>query len=551
MAEKKQGNAFIRQAGILAAAGIIVRIIGILYRSPLTAIIGDTGNGYYTAAYNLYTIILLVSSYSIPSAISKVISQRLALQEYRNAQKIFQCAVLYVVVVGGIASLFTFFGAGFLTGEHSAVVLRFFAPTIFFSGLLGVLRGYFQAHRTMLQTSFSQILEQIFNAVVSIGAAYGLMQLVQDQDTTTQAVYGAVGSALGTGTGVVAALLFMVLIYQMNRKMIHRRLKRDTTRETLDRKAAFRIILFMVTPVILSTFIYNFSTVLNQTVFVRIMHLVKEMEEEEAYTLYGIFSGKAVVISNIPIAIASAMSAAVLPTVAGTYAKRQKKETNRKIASAIRTTMYISIPAAVGMTVLAKPIVRLLFPQKSSLDLAAALLMCISVTVIFYGLSTVTNAVLQGIGKVNMPVVNAAIALAVQTIVLFLLLYFTEIGLYGLCIAMIVYSGMMCVLNQISVRRCLGYRQELVDTFLMPLWCALVMGAAAAGVYYGLYAVLPAEVMGEGLSNVLALVPAIGIGAFVYFAAMLKFGVLKKKELRSLPKGMMLERIARKLRLIR
>lgn len=173
------------QAGILAAAGIICKVIGILYRSPLAAVIGDEGNGYYSSAYEIYTIILLVSSYSIPSAISKVIAQRLALREYRNAQKIFRCAIGYVVVVGGLASLFTFFGAGILVGGNSVPVLRIFAPTIFFSGLLGVLRGYFQAHGTMVPTSFSQIVEQILNAVVSILAAFLLIKAVAGKDTTT------------------------------------------------------------------------------------------------------------------------------------------------------------------------------------------------------------------------------------------------------------------------------------------------------------------------------------------------------------------------------
>ena len=176
------------QAGILAMAGIICRIIGILYRSPLAAVIGDEGNGYYGSAYNIYTIILLISSYSIPSAISKVIAGKLALKEYKNAQRIFHCAFIYVIVVGGIASLFTFLAAGILVEKNAVIVLRVFAPTIFFSGLLGVLRGYFQAHRTMVQTSLSQILEQILNAIVSILAAYLLKQAVIDQDLTTQAV---------------------------------------------------------------------------------------------------------------------------------------------------------------------------------------------------------------------------------------------------------------------------------------------------------------------------------------------------------------------------
>ena len=228
MAKKIDG--FIMQAGILAMAGIICRIIGILYRSPLAAVIGDEGNGYYGSAFNIYTIILLISSYSIPSAISKVIAGKLALKEYRNAQRIFHCAFIYVIAVGGVASLFAFIAAGFpglLVEENAANVLRIFAPTIFFSGPLGVLRGYFQAHKTMVQTSVSQILEQILNAVISILAAYLLKQTVIDKDLTTQAIYGAMGSALGTGAGVLIALAFMWLVYGMNRKMIARRIKRD------------------------------------------------------------------------------------------------------------------------------------------------------------------------------------------------------------------------------------------------------------------------------------------------------------------------------------
>ena len=178
MSKSSNKNGFIIQAGILAAAGIICRIIGLLYRSPLAAVIGDEGNGYYQAAYNIYTMILLISSYSIPSAISKVIAQKLATHEYRNAHRVFTCAIYYVLIVGGLASLVLFFGAGFLTRGPAVRVVRVFAPTVFLYGLLGVLRGYFQAHRSMVQTSVSQIIEQILNAVVSIGAAYLLIILM-------------------------------------------------------------------------------------------------------------------------------------------------------------------------------------------------------------------------------------------------------------------------------------------------------------------------------------------------------------------------------------
>lgn len=542
MGKKKNSNNFVMQAGILAAAGIICRIIGILYRSPLAAVIGDEGNGYYSSAYEIYTIILLVSSYSIPSAISKVIAQRLALKEYRNAQKIFRCAIGYVVVVGGLASLFTFFGAGLLVGGNSIPVLRIFAPTIFFSGLLGVLRGYFQAHGTMVPTSFSQIVEQILNAVVSILAAFLLIKAVSDSDTTTQAVYGASGSAIGTGSGVIIALLFMLGVFLLNKEYINRKVKRDNSSQLLSTGEVYKIIITMVTPVILSTFIYNFNTSLNLTIYTRIMEHVKGFTEAEAYTQYGLFSGKAKQISNIPIAIASAMSSAMIPGISGSFAQGDIAGTNRRIGTAIKTTMFLSIPSAVGLTVLAKPVTLLLYPQKASVDTVSYLLAAMSISIIFYALSTISNAVLQGIGKVNLPVVNAAVALVIQTVVLVPLLLTTDIGLYTLVIATVLYSFLMCILNGISVKKELKYKQEIIKTFLLPGWAAILMGAAAFGVYHGLYLLIH--------MNVVCLAAAILVAVPIYFVLTIKMGAVGRKDLLALPKGTLFVRVAEKCRLI-
>lgn len=542
MGQSSKRDGFVKQAGILAMAGIIVRIIGILYRSPLTGIIGDEGNGYYSSAYNIYTIILLISSYSIPSAISKVIAQRLALREYRNAHRIFHCALIYVVVVGGIASLFTFFGAGLLVEDNCKIVLRVFAPTIFLSGLLGVLRGYFQAHRTMIQTSVSQILEQILNAAVSLLAAHVLIQVVSLQSKTTQAIYGAIGSALGTGSGVLIALLFMWGIYGLNRKMILTRVQRDKKKNVLSYGQIFGIIFAMVTPFILSTFIYNFSTSLNQTIYTKVMKYLMHLSEAEIAVNYGIFAGKAVVISNIPIAIASSMSAAMIPSISASFAQGDRVKTHHQVHVAVQTTMLISIPCAFGMFALAQPVTELLFPQKESLALAAALLRAISISVIFYALSTLTNAVLQGIGKVNAPVINAAAALAVQTVVLVILLVFTDLSLYALAVAMIVYSFLMCLLNNIAVRKALGYRQEIKKTFLKPVLAAIVMGVAAHYVYIMVYWFVPV--------NLVALLPSILVAMLIYFTLVIKTGALSEEELRGIPKGTMIVRVAKKLHLL-
>ena len=552
MSQNQKRDGFIMQAGILAAASIICRIIGLLYKSPLTGIIGDEGNGYFGTAYTIYTMILLVSSYSIPSAMAKVLAQRLALKEYRNAQRIFKCALIYVMVVGGVASLVLFIWAPFFVMGNSIPVLRVFAPTIFIYGLLGVLRGYFQAHRTMLQTSFSQILEQILNAVVSIGAAYGLMQLAasQGKDSSTQAMYGAIGSALGTSGGVLIALVFMFAVYMLNRKMIQRRIEHDRNVHEESYGNIFKMIIAVVTPFILSTCIYNLTTSLNQTVYLKMMVLLKGMDEIAATTEYGVLAQKAVTISNIPIALASAMSAAIVPTIATAYAQGEKKQTRQKAASSIKVTMLISIPAAVGIGVLARPVVLVLFPQMDSLELASGLLRGLAVTVIFYSLSTLTNAVLQGIGKVNAPVINALVALIIQTAILIPVLYYTNLGIYAVMLAMIIYSLLMCVFNNLGMRKHLNYQQEIDKTFARPLFSSVLMGAVAWGIYEGIYFLLNLFMDSFYIMNLLALGIAVAVGALLYFVLVIKLKAVKEADLKSLPKGTVFIKIAKKLRLL-
>ena len=538
--EKRKDN-FVAQAGILAMAGIVVRIIGLLYRSPLTSIIGDEGNGYYSFAYNIYTIILLISSYSIPSAIAKVMAQRIAFGEYRNAHRIFTCAILYVVIVGGIASLFAYFAAPYLVVENAVPVLRIFAPTIFLSGLLGVLRGYFQAHRTMVPTSASQVLEQILNACVSIGAAWILVRNLGDDNQTLKAIRGASGSALGTGSGVLIALIFMLCIYLRKRKSILDEVKADESGKTESYGALFKVLLLVVTPFILSTFIYNLSTSLNQTIYSSICMKIKQFAQDEAATMYGIFSGKSVVITNIPIAFSSAMAAAMIPGVSAAFAKGNKDLTKKKVDLAEKVTMMIAIPSAVGLFVLARPIMQLLFPQRASLDMAAALLRALSVTVVFYSLSTLTNAVLQGIGKVTVPVYHAAIALVAQVVVLAVLLIGTDINLYALVFASATYSLLMCVLNARAVRKYLDYQEDKMQIFMKPFFAAALMGLAAWLIFIACDLLMDSRI---------ALIPALAVAIIVYFILIIKFGAVTEAEMKSVPSGTKLIGAAKKLHLM-
>ncbi|MBR3825238.1 MAG: polysaccharide biosynthesis protein [Lachnospiraceae bacterium] len=545
MTNRKQ-NDFIMQAGILAAAGFISRIIGLLYTSPVQAIIGDEGLGYYSSTYNYYAIILLISSYSIPSAISKVIAQKLSLREYRNAHRIFICSMYYVLGVGLIASLFLYFGAGLFVEESAIPILRVLAPTIFLYGMLGVLRGYFQAHKTMVQTSVSQILEQIVNAIISVLAAWIFVKIatraVADGKDVNVAVYGAMGSAIGTGAGVLMALLFMFGIYMLNRNYFLKRVQRDRTGKVDSYREISKVIAGVVLPFILSTAAYNLCASLNTKLFQEIMLGYKKVEESLVNAEYGVFS-EASKISNIPIAFASAMAAAIIPTVANAVAQKDMMGARRKVYQAVKTIMLLSIPSAVGLLVLAKPVVGLIYPGAENPDLAAGVLMALSLSVVFYALSTLSNSILQGIGKVNTPIKNSLIAIVVQTVVLVPILLWTDWNVYALAIAGVVYSGVICILNQWSARKALEYRQEIITTFGIPAVSAIFMGAAAWGIYQGLYLLTK--------SNILSLIPTILIAIIVYFVLLILLRGVDEAELKGMPKGYMLVRMAKKMRLMK
>lgn len=538
------------QAGILAMASMIVRVIGLLYRAPLTAIIGDEGNGYYGTAYNIYTIILMVSSYSMPSAISKLMAQKLAVGEYRNANRVFRCALTYGVLVGLVGSGLLFFGARFLVPDVAVCVLQVFAPTVFLFGILGSMRGYFQARGSMVQTSVSQILEQLANAVVSIAAAWLLMQTAVGADPTRRAQLGAMGSALGTGAGVLIALLFMVFCFRRSKEGRKAEILSDATGKEEKYRIFLRDTILVITPFMLSGVIMNLTTSLNQTIYMRMLIDLKGAGETATTTLYGIFSNKAVVISNIPISIATAVSSAIIPGISAAYARRDETGARRQVGNAIRITSIIAIPSAVGLAVLARPITMLMFPQMESLELASSLLSLLAVTVIFYSISTITNAALQSIGRMNLPLISAGIALVVQTVVLVLLLRFTDLDVRALVLVSILYSVMIFAVNQYYLRRFLGIRQDVRRDYLQPLVCAALMGAAAKAVYYLVsMAAEPMRNLPKGFyfRNLAATAAALLAAVLVYGYAMVRSGTIRRKDLLSMPKGQLLVRLMEKL----
>lgn len=505
-----RSKSIIKQASILAIAGILVRIIGLLYRSPLNIMIGDEGSGYYSTAYNIYALILLISSYSIPTAISKLISEKLALNQYNNAQKILKCSFLYICIIGGGAALIAFILAPYIVIENAVLALRVLCPTIFLSGLLGVFRGYFQAHQTTIYTSISQIIEQIFNAVVSLLAAYLFIQPYLQTGGSQMAMHGAAGSALGTGAGVLIGLIYMVFMYLKRKNDFIYDEDNDPYEDSF--QAIFKMILNIVTPIIIATCVYNLVSTIDMYLLYFSMDL-QNIPSSTVATYWNVYATKYITLQNVPVALASAMSTASIPAISSAWAKKDRKETIKHIKSGTMVTMLILIPAAVGIAVLAYPIMGILFPQKETLLLASHLLSYGASAIIFYGLSTLTNGMLQAIGLVKAPLKNATIALICHIILVSCLLFFTPLGLYSLLIGNCTYALQVCYLNQKSLKKKLHYHQEIRRTYLLPLIAASIMGIIVYGTYHLLFHITHQVFV--------PLMISIFVGIVVYFAIIL------------------------------
>lgn len=538
-----KSNALVRNASFLMMATLISRVIGLLYRSPLNAIIGNVGLGYYGYANNVYVILLLISSYSIPMAVSKVISERLALKQYRNAQKVFYGALIYAAAVGGAAALIAFFMGKYLlpTNQQEALLaLRMLAPTIFLSAILGVMRGFFQAHSTMMPTSISQVLEQIANAIVSVGAAWLLIKSF-GRDEKTRAIYGAAGGTLGTGAGVLAGLLFMCFVYYINRKVLKRQIANDRHTQEESLGNVMKIIFLMVTPIIFNTFVYNASGYLDSKIFSDILNM-KKVAAETVSSQWGEYSNSYLTLINIPLALSSATSSAMMPEIASRYITGHYKKANKKINEGIQLTMFLCIPAAVGLAVLAFPIVGILFPK--STKLSGILLMTGSVTVVFSALSTITNGVLQAIGQAKLPLRNSAISLVLNVITVAVCSYlFPQIGVFSVLLASLVFAVCMCVLNALSLRKYLGHKNDFVNGYGKPFLAAAGMGVTAWAVYYGLHLFLPVRILCLGVAMVCAMI--------VYLVLYVMITKTTQEQMRKFPMGNYIVKALRMIRVFR
>lgn len=540
MGNKK--NNFLVQGSILAMAGILTRVIGILYRIPLNNILGK-GLSAYTIAYDIYSLFLLISSLSLPLAVSKIVAARMARGEVKNAKKAFTGSVLLATAIGLIVSTLVFVFADELAAAwkfpSSATALRVLAPTLFVMCILGVLRGFFQGVGTMMPTAVSQIFEQIINAVVSIVAAYILYDVGGKVGKSVE--YSAAGGTLGTAMGALTALLFMIFVYIIYRHNFNRMMRRDRLSAEETYAQLGKVLAVTIFPVLLSTTIYNIGSIIDSAMYGNIMSSVFGFAETDYDVYWSIYSGHYRLLTTAPIAIASALSSAVVPSLIRSITNGDYHMLKSKIESSIRLTMIVAVPCGVGLSVLADPVLSILF-GRGELHGDDVLLMRLAVLVVCaYSFSTITNSILQGIDRMKLPVIHSAAALVIHIAVLAVLLL-AKTDVYGVAIADIVFAFIVCILNIIAIRRHTGYRQEIKKTFVLPVVSAAIMGVAAWLVYTGLH-------MLTG-SVALSLVPAVICAVVVYGVFLMLFKAVNEAEICMFPGGKKLSVLLKRVRLL-
>ena len=390
----------------------------------------------------------------------------------------------------------------------------------------------------MMPTSLSQIIEQIFVAVTALFMSGFMIRHFAGEPEEVVRKWSAAGATMGTGAGVAVALLFMLFVYGMNRKNIQYRIKNDRHRRTASYQSLMKNIILIIMPIIFSAFIYNVNGYINSYMYTGILGSRGYEEDllQSMYAEYGYF----MTLINIPLTLASTAPTSMIPEVSAHYAQRDIRSANRKIEKATWVSMLISIPAAVGLAVLSGPVTRLIFHTTNGV--AAQLLILGAITIILNGNSNISNGVLQGIGKPNLPMIHASVALVVDVIVMAVLLLVTDLGIYTVVIAMIVYAVVMCLLNDRSMKKYMKYRNPWKKAYLYPLLASIPMALTAGGIYYGLYLLIPSNLICLGVSVVFAV--------FVYFVVYMALSKPREEDLAGLPGGRLLCRLGRKLHLI-
>lgn len=545
VAQTQKQNSFFGGAAILAAGILIVKLIGMFYKIPLINIIGEAGAADFNNAYNIYAVLLTVSTAGLPVAVSKLVSEANALDRRNQVRRTFRLALVLFLALGLVSFLVMFFRADTLAGmmndSKAAAGIRALAPAVVCVGCLAALRGYSQGHSNMAPTSVSQIIEALCKLVVGLGLAFWLVKQGKDPDVA------AAGAITGVTVGTVVALAYMVLDFLLSRG-------REDIRGTDRPDSAGSIlanILKIAVPITLSSSMVGIVTVIDSSLVQGQLQSALDLTEQASRTLYGNYSG-ALNIYNLPTSLMAAITASVIPAVSAALARRDRRGAARITGSALRITALLSFPMGVGLFVLGTPIIRLLFP-KLNVAVAGPLLSTLGIATPFVCMVLVCNSVLQAHGFINLPVIVMVLGGIVKIVNNYNLV--GTIGIAGAPVGNILCFGLALVLDLVVITRVIPNRPRLLPIFVKPAIASAVMGGAAWAVYGLLSRILSSEQVDQAgqtiravsrMGNATGIFLAIAVAGVVYLVLVIALRAISRDDLALMPKG---DKLARLLRL--
>lgn len=543
----QEGNRFIKGALVLTVAGIIVKVLGAVYRIPLYSILGDVGMGLFMAVYPVYSMMLSISTAGVPVAVSKLVAERLARGNYRGAHQVFRVALGLMTASGLIVTGVLLLGARYYTGQILKTPGAFYpliaiAPSIIFFAVKSAFRGFFQGQQSMLPTALSQVLEQI----IRVATIFALAALLVKQSIEL----GAAGAAFGTVTGAMVALGLLIGIYFWQRpKFISSELAGNNSLSST--KKVIQEILALALPITIGSIVVPLVNMVDSTLILPRLQ-AGGFTESQALALYGDFSGAAMPLVNVPTIFTLALATSLVPAIAKAYAQKNKNQIRKLSSLSVRIGLMIGLPAAIGLFLLAEPISLLLYKNA---DVARSLSVA-SFAVIFISLNQTTAPVLQGMGKTYLPVTHMFSGLVVKVVLNYILTAIPAVNILGPAFGTIVAFAIAGFLNFRAIIKFVGGGISLINVFGKPALNSALMGLAVF-ITYPLVNRLVRGLAGsliesEGMLIGLVVLLVIAIGVLVYGASSLLTGTITRAELELVPGiGEKLARILTRIGLLR
>lgn len=542
----KSDRSLIKGVSILAAAGIIVKVMGFLFRLPLTNMLGDRGMAYYTPAYDIYAFLLVIATSGLPVAISKMVAERCAVGRFFEAHRVFTISKRIMWILGMTGFVILFFGADFIAENiahmpNSAFAMRTIAPALLFVPIMSSYRGFFQGMQRMQPTAVSEVIEQLFRVVVGLSLAYMLYSgMIYDAAGDGRLAHGAGGGSFGAAAGAFAGLIAILIVYNRSRFPVSaKELNYSGSRES-----SKDIILQIVKIAIPITIAASIMPLVNLADVVIVKYrLAAFCSEAEAEALFGQLTSFAAPIIGFPQIIIQAFVMSIVPMISESSKLGDHAKFRHDIHNSYKMSMTIALPCAAGIFVLAKPVLALFYmrQQESALN-AAPSLQIYAVSFVFLAILSISTAILQGIGKQTIPVRNLFLGMLIKIAVTWLLTGVEVINVRGAAIGTVCAYMFAAVMDVLAVRKYTKSKLDIKAVFIKPLAASLIMGVIVAAVYYVLY-------IAAG-SYLIPTFIAIVTGVAVYAVIALKAEMITAEEMVTLPKGEKLLGLCRKLRIM-